>query len=215
MQDSHGVSFETDFELIPAPKPVHILSLAADTDSQWVKWEIAWGVKSLLKPYTHIKYFLPIDGQLHHNLTDVWLTPRSHDDVFKTEHLGFIADLWPRMVENFCHKSAWNTRALVDRALRARRSDEAEATVELGFQGQAFWYPTLSMTLDVKRLLPAEGVKWLFMRAQAKEIKNGRMDAEVHILNGDMELVALSHHVCLVIDNAHGPLRTAAKAERL
>ena len=66
------------------------------------------------------------------------------------------------------------------------------------------------MTLEIKKLLPPQGVKWLFMRAQAKDIANGRMDAEVTILNEKLELVALSHHICFVIDNAHGPMNKAA-----
>ena len=53
------------------------------------------------------------------------------------------------------------------------------------------------------------------MRAQAKEIRNGRMDVEVIILDADSALVALSHHVCLVIDNAHGPLKAAPKERKL
>ena len=60
-------------------------------------------------------------------------------------------------------------------------------------------------------MLPPQGVKWLFMRAQAKDIANGRMDVEVTILNDKLELVALSHHTCFVIDNAHGPMKRAAR----
>lgn len=63
-------------------------------------------------------------------------------------------------------------------------------------------YPTLSLSLEVKKVLPPEGVKWLFMRARAKEIKNGRMDAEITILDEAFELVALSHQVSFIVDVA-------------
>ena len=58
------------------------------------------------------------------------------------------------------------------------------------------------MGLEVKKLLPLEGVKWLFVRAQAKQIKNDCIDAELTILDEILELVALSHHVNLIIDFA-------------
>lgn len=69
------------------------------------------------------------------------------------------------------------------------------------------------MTLEIKKLLPPQGVKWLFVRAQAKEVRNGRMDTEVTILDEKLKLVALSHHVCFIIENAHGPLKKAVPKE--
>jgi len=62
-----------------------------------------------------------------------------------------------------------------------------------------FWYPTILLNLDIKKPLPDEGVEWLFARVDTKEIKNGRMDIEVVILDEGGELVALSHHVALAV----------------
>lgn len=56
------------------------------------------------------------------------------------------------------------------------------------------------MNLDIKKVLPAERVRWLFVRARAKQIQDGTMDAEVFIMNERMELVALSNHVCFIVD---------------
>jgi len=57
----------------------------------------------------------------------------------------------------------------------------------------------MMMDIEIKKHLPPEGVTWLFVRAVAKQIKDGRMDLEVLVCDAGMELVALSHHVCLVI----------------
>ena len=54
------------------------------------------------------------------------------------------------------------------------------------------------MTLDVKKNLPASGVRWLFLRARTLEIRNGRLDVEVTILDEKRKLVALSCHVSLI-----------------
>ena len=68
----------------------------------------------------------------------------------------------------------------------------------------------MSLTLEVKKVLPLQGVKLLFMRAHAKDIANGRMDFDVNILNEKLELGAFSHHICFVVDNAHCHMKRAA-----
>ncbi|RKU47095.1 hypothetical protein DL546_002879 [Coniochaeta pulveracea] len=67
---------------------------------------------------------------------------------------------------------------------------------------QVFWYPTVALNLEVKKPLPEEGVEWLFLRVTAKQIRNGRLDLEVIVLDEKGELVALSTHVNLIVDGA-------------
>ncbi|KAJ3554794.1 hypothetical protein NPX13_g10517 [Xylaria arbuscula] len=62
------------------------------------------------------------------------------------------------------------------------------------------WYPTLTLNLDIKKALPPEGVEWLHVRVQTKHIKNGRYDYEVMIFDQSGDLIALSHHVAMVLD---------------
>lgn len=61
------------------------------------------------------------------------------------------------------------------------------------------WYPTLLLNLDIKKALPAEGTKFLFVRLQSKMIKNGRYDLEIIIKDIEGDLVALSHHAVLAV----------------
>ena len=49
--------------------------------------------------------------------------------------------------------------------------------------------------------MPEEGVEWLFARTESKQIKNGRMDIDVIILDQTGEIVALSHHVALAVSS--------------
>jgi hypothetical protein len=55
------------------------------------------------------------------------------------------------------------------------------------------------MDVELKKPLPEEGVEWVFVRSRAKTIKDGRMDLEVWIFDPEMDVVAVSHHVCFVI----------------
>ena len=62
-----------------------------------------------------------------------------------------------------------------------------------------FWYPTVLMNIDFKKPLPTEGVEWLFVRCSTKQIKNGRFDLDIIILDQGGDIVALSHHVALAV----------------
>jgi hypothetical protein len=97
-----------------------------------------------------------------------------------------VCDMWPMPVEAFLHD----------------QNPYDVSTIEGGKdkpKPARFWYPTLLLNLDVKKVLPEEGVEWLFVRVEAKQIKNGRMDLEVVIMDEAGELVALSHHVAFAL----------------
>lgn len=67
---------------------------------------------------------------------------------------------------------------------------------------EAFWYPTLVMNLDIKKLLPPEGVEWLFLRTEARMIDQGRLDLQVYILDQHGDLIALASHINLIVSAA-------------
>ena len=74
-----------------------------------------------------------------------------------------------------------------------------------------FWFPTLVLNLDVKKVLspPPEasgetdagvlGVEWLFVRVSAHVIKNGRMDLQIVVLDQPFDPVAISTLAGLII----------------
>lgn len=63
----------------------------------------------------------------------------------------------------------------------------------------SFWYPTVTLNIDFKKSLPAQGVDWLYSRVVMKSLRNGRMDIEVIIMDEQGEIVALSSHIGLVV----------------
>ena len=58
---------------------------------------------------------------------------------------------------------------------------------------------TMTMSTEVKRKLPEEGVRWLYLRSEAKSIINGRMDLEVLIFDEGMELIAICNQVAQIV----------------
>ena len=79
-----------------------------------------------------------------------------------------------------------------------KQYSQAEQKKLIG-QHARMWYPTLLLNLEIKKALPEEGVRWLFVRLEAKKILNGRYDLEVLAFDEGGELVAVSNHVCFAV----------------
>lgn len=60
-------------------------------------------------------------------------------------------------------------------------------------------YVTLCMTTEIKAKLPAEGVRWLYLRTETKSVVNGRMDIVTTLFNESMELIAVSNQVAQLL----------------
>lgn len=205
-----GISYPTHNTLYPEPAPVNMAKLAHDADPNWVGYAIPWHARSFLKPITHFRFFSPIQAPPRKDVTDVWMRFNSPEARFTNEMLGSVADHWHRMPENYRTDSVWNHTDLPANALRAA----AEGTQIKGYS-TTYAYPTLSMHLEIKKSLPPQGAQWLFLRAQSTEIKNGRFDAEITILDENLDLVALSTQVCFVINSKQIPDDAIKRAGKL
>ncbi|OBS17652.1 hypothetical protein FPOA_09387 [Fusarium poae] len=116
-------------------------------------------------------------------LEDSWIRLTS-GERFTNSTLSLVVDAKPYVVEGW-------------RPLPEGEKSEAEAVPFS--RNDPFWYPTLVMNLDIKKILRQEGVEWLFIRTEARKIEQGRLDLQVTILDQEGDLVALSSHVNLVL----------------
>lgn len=162
-----GFSFDTQYELSPQPPPVDLAKMVSGQDPNWTWSEVPFA--KFRKATAQVKFFLPRAGLVRPNIVDEWIC-FSDGTNFTNTSIGFVADMFPQIVENFKNTN------------------------------KPYWYPTLLLNLDIKKLLPVEGVKWLNVRAELKQVKNGRMDLEIWVRDAAGELVALSHHVGFVLD---------------
>lgn len=100
--------------------------------------------------------------------------------------------MWPSVVESLYHeKNPYDLKNSGSKNQRAK-----------------FWYPTLVLNLDIKKSLPKEGIEWLFVRVYTKQIKNGRFDLEVIICDAEGDIIALSHHSCLILGSERNITRS-------
>ncbi|KAI0025392.1 thioesterase-like superfamily-domain-containing protein [Xylariomycetidae sp. FL0641] len=201
LETEKGPSFDTKWSLDPPPLSADLAQLErGQGDANWSPWTNR-PFSKLRKAVNRVRFYLPRNGQARPNMIDEWLRLDS-GERFTNESLGFVADTWPQMIE------AMGVRK------RGKANDEKVTGGEGGKEKQQqpwLWFPTLTLNLEVKKLLPPGGVDWLFVRVQTKQIKNGRFDYEVVILDETGDVIALSHHVAMVVD---GSRNTAKRRKR-
>ncbi|RFU26728.1 hypothetical protein B7463_g9615, partial [Scytalidium lignicola] len=178
-----GVTFSTGWELEPAPPLVDLKALSEGTDKHWTpggKLPFAEFRKAANKTLFHF----PRDGNKEARFADEWVR-FANGEKWTNASVGFVADMWPMPVE---------------RLLGSGDPYDVNASEKIKLRPPRLWYPTLVLNIDFKKPLPDEGVEFLFARACVRQIKNGRMDLDIVIKDGEGDIVALSNHVALAID---------------
>ncbi|KAI1847734.1 hypothetical protein JX265_009163 [Neoarthrinium moseri] len=178
-----GLSLPTAWRLSPSPEPADLKQLLAHgTDGTWTQWKSPR--PDFRKASVNMDFFIPKQGRAERGVMDQWIKFKN-GECFTNTCLGLLSDMFPQMVESYSED---------EEAIQKAGIGKKELTMH--------WYPTLALNLDVKRLLPEEGAQWMFIRIQSKLIHNGRKDLEVIIMNEEQEVVALSHHVAMILSAA-------------
>ncbi|KAI1322040.1 thioesterase-like superfamily-domain-containing protein [Xylariaceae sp. FL0255] len=179
-------------EPLPPPRPVDFARLARDgVDEHWkLLTELPHPDKR--KAVNKVRMYAPRDGHVLPNIVDEWICFAS-GERFRDSAVAFVSDMWPQLLEGLVKRQ---TEIMDPKASAAEKSEKQN--MDLSW----YWYPTLTLSLDVKKPLPAEGVQWLHVRALSKQVRNGRFDYEIVIYDENEEIVALSHHIAMVLDGA-------------
>lgn len=199
-----GLTLPTHFELHPAPIPADLPSLLAHGEDQ------NWGVrraqafpmfrragKNIL---THLEKQDRRPADRSRAILDQWVrfSPLERPGKWTNDCLGFVVDMFPQIVESYVNAERGE-------------SDLEEKAPDHSNPRPKFWYPTLALNLDIKKLLPEEGAEWLFVRVQACVIKNGRLDLRITVLDEGGDVVALSTHCSLVMDASRNTARSSKR----
>ncbi|KAI9789748.1 MAG: hypothetical protein M1816_005787 [Peltula sp. TS41687] len=189
MHTESGLTLPTDYRLTPPPPSVDLSRLRDNTD---VHWEFQESIRAASFRLAAIKakFYYPRNRKVPASYADEWVA-FADGERFTNESLGYVADSWPQPAETY------RPRRLDDGETESAVKEEHAS--DQSTKWEVFWYPTLVLNLDIKKVLPDEGVEWLFARVSARSIKNGRMDLEVVIMDETGDIVALSHHVAMVL----------------
>lgn len=188
-----GVTFSSHWNLHPQPLPVKDFSaLDAGEDPYWGERH-EWPTADFRKATRHLRTFFPRRGQPSPTHLNMWYCFRDPASRFTNESLGFVVDAFPQVLEYFLLGGVDSYSLEFE-----QQYSQAEQKKIIG-QHARMWYPTLLLNLDVKKALPEDGVKWIFIRLETKKIQNGRYDLEVLAFDEGGDLVAVSNHVCLAV----------------
>ncbi|MCJ1408619.1 hypothetical protein MMC19_002694 [Ptychographa xylographoides] len=175
-----GLTLPTNWSLLPLPKSIDFSAVEENKDKNWkCQPRNERSFATFRKASQKVDFYLPTAGQLDNSIIDEWLRLTT-GEKFTMDSLGFVADMFPQVVESY------------------RRHHPQHSAAQQKKWG-TFWYPTLLLNLEIKKVLPPEGVEWLFVRVRTKVIRNGRMDLEVVVLDQGGDVVALSQHVSLIV----------------
>ncbi|PWW73025.1 hypothetical protein C7212DRAFT_359760 [Tuber magnatum] len=105
----------------------------------------------------------------------------SDGSKFSITSLGYLSDMFIPLPENYAEMS------------------------------KAHWYPTLALSIEVKRAPEGGGWDVLFRRVESRVIEDGRMDITVDIFDEQGRIVAISHHVAIIVDAARNGPKVAVK----
>ncbi|GAB1313759.1 Thioesterase domain-containing protein [Madurella fahalii] len=179
-------AFGLQYPLAPPPTP-DFAALKEDRDPNWTQLKFPPGSPlGYARCLQNCVYYAPKRGQPIRSIIDKWVRLAS-GEKFTASSLGYVSDCWPYVVE--AHRPSKR-----EAEERRRGGDPVPFA-----PGARFWYPTVVLNLELKKPLPEAGLEWLQLRIQSKQVKNGRLDLEILVLDEMGELVALSNHVNLIL----------------
>ena len=188
-----GVTYPTHWELHPKAVPITDFStLEAGKEPNWGERK-TWPFVDFRKASTKVRSWFPRGGQHSPACLDMWYCFKDPDSKFTNESLGFICDTFPQIIESYV------LGGLDCYSVDFEQKYSAEEQKKIMNHKARMWYPTLMLNVEIKKALPEEGVRWLFVRLQSKAIKNGRYDLEVLVMDAEGDLVVVSNHVCFAL----------------
>ena len=221
LSTEEGLSLDTEYHLHPPPLPVNLSLLGSQGhDENWIH-RAHDPFPSFRRAAQNIQMFLvkpekkpAPDRKIGRSraVIEQWVrfapktarfngaTGRWTNDAF-----GFLVDIFPQVVETYVNPF------VEEAALGQHTQSELKQFLQSDEPRAKYWYPTLALNLDVKKLLPEDGVEWLFVRVKAKAIRNGRFDLNIEVWDDGGELVASSAHASLVMDASRNMTRSNGK----
>lgn len=124
---------------------------------------------------------------------DQWaqFKPGGRPARWSNEAVMYLADIFPA---GLARMGAMETSRLL---MLEGKEGAIKSTVEPELY--PFWYPTVTMNIDLKARIPPEGVEWLHSRVVTRTLRGSRADLDVMILDQKGKLVCTSTQVALVV----------------
>ncbi|PIG80357.1 putative PKS-like enzyme [Aspergillus arachidicola] len=181
-----GVTLQTGWRPSPEPKPIDLTKLETDSHPDWISYHCAFYPDGFRRGHSYAKAFIPRTPRREDTFVEQWIEPG-----------------WDCTRRALCIAATLEFAEQQQKAREEGREDW-RALEEDGSKTLKARMVNVSLTLstEIKQRLPSEGVRWLYLRNECKRILNGRMDMEVLLFDGKMDLIAISHQTAVLIPPA-------------
>lgn len=195
-----GLGVPTGYEVSPGaalpPLPDFESLKSKGADDEWEEQTLPKASGVPMTSLLNWRFYFPRGEPLVPGMLDMWICLRSGERITQGV-LPYVVDSFPFNLHTYL------VAPEVRKLLLDAAPEEAEATQGKKRQGNeqraTMWFPTMLMNLEVKMVLPEEGVEWLAMRVTSKQIRDGKFDLDVMVRDVEGELVALSHQVAMIV----------------
>ncbi|KAL4781175.1 thioesterase-like superfamily-domain-containing protein [Aspergillus varians] len=187
-----GISSKTDWELHPKPVVGSASDGGVDLErlgktGQDGAWKIQHPPFSEYRKATTQVELFGVDaaqGARRIGVVDQWARFKPGGEVTRWSNEGVVllADMFPMALDWF------------DRMVSG-----GESVSEGAGPTAKHWFPTVTLSIDLKKRLPVAGEEWLYSRVVTREVRDGRTDLDVTVLDAKGQVVALSTQIGLVV----------------
>ncbi|KAK5988496.1 hypothetical protein PT974_09979 [Cladobotryum mycophilum] len=234
-----SLSLETKWQLSPPPHPVDLSKLESDSDPDWVSYQTAFYPDGFRRSDSYVKSFIPKTWPSDITHVEQWVVPgwdclplgscaaeKEEDKArWTNEMIQFVLDCSLPVEQNYYPlkpgqhppmgsvASTLSFAAIQKKAREEGKPDWRALEYDGSKVAQKHGIPgTLVMATEIKKKLPPEGVRWLYLRTAVKSVMNGRVNREALLFDEAMELVAISNHIVQIIPAGNKDQKIEARA---
>ncbi|KAE8153788.1 thioesterase-like superfamily-domain-containing protein [Aspergillus avenaceus] len=231
---SAGITVATGWYLNPPPFQVNLQKLETDDDPRWICYHPPFAPNGWHRAHSYVRTFVPVDHSRGSLNAGQWMTPgwdceplgspiRQRPAKWTNSMIPFALDMNLihydyddlfadafGLQRHKPHTSKAVNSGKAQRLARQQGSNSWRASSQDGFGvAQKFINTTLCSSVEIKKRLPAEGVRWLYLRSELRHVKNSQMDIGSLLFDENMELIAVSHEVAQV---THSDVKEAPRS---
>ncbi|KAF7189005.1 hypothetical protein HII31_09669 [Pseudocercospora fuligena] len=190
----------------PPAHPISFSKVLSGTDPNWIRYDVPRLPDNPDHALSNIVYALQRPGSVDYsdpawlNTVTLWISPRIPEEKWHTEQLGIVFDSSVPPLENWYGTQEGAQNYITMPSAVARNEKEGKSSYDHPPWDTRRFYPTVSMTIEVKRQLPAEGEKWLCLRQNTKECVEGRFDMDATVWDVEGKLIAVSQSFWYVVE---------------
>nr|POE47142.1 hypothetical protein CFP56_00474 [Quercus suber] len=188
-----------DYSVIPHLPPIDFGKLEANTDPNWVMYNIPYRRSTVNMALSQVNFGMPRRPNPDKRFNEHWISRLNPAERWHNNMLGLLFDHGVPPMENYFPDSPHSAEANAAHASTWMTEGPPPPEQHHSWTSPRH-YPTANMTIDVKHGLPKEGAKWVFVRLQTKGVVEGRLDMITEIWDVEGRLVAIAQSLSLVVD---------------